>query len=141
MGEDITKVSTIRGSPQGGILSSLMRRLVIDELLEQLSCSPVLGMRTTLSSLPEENLKALSLGTNHENMVQCSGAKCESSKNHSSTIYEKNQTPRPENSQDERRKDRLEEWGEISGIMFDKKLLWNQQVDYTVRKSKSELGV
>lgn len=108
MGEDTTKVSTISGCPQGGVLSSLMWRLVIDELLEQLSCSPVFGMRTTLSSLPEENLKALSVGTNHENMVQCSGAKCESSKNHPSAIYEKNQIP-SENCQDERRKDRLEE--------------------------------
>lgn len=33
MGEDITKASTISGCPQGGVLSSLMWRLVVDELL------------------------------------------------------------------------------------------------------------
>lgn len=53
-------------------------------------------------------------GDKYQKMVWNSGAGCESSKNHPHKIYEKNQIPPSENSQDEWRGDWLEEWGEIT---------------------------
>lgn len=103
VGEDTIEVSTIKGCPQGGILAILMWSLVFAELLERLCVGGFTFLGYAGDTVYHCQGKSgrhplLQVDKYHKKIVRFNGAQCEFSIIHPSTIYEKNQTPRSENS-------------------------------------------